>query len=128
MNPSAIIVEPTTPAADDHAHGQGEVHHHAVPLWLLFGVFGALLFFTVLTVGVTYVDLGEFNIWLALGVAVIKATLVALYFMHLRWDSPFNSVIIASAFLFVAIFIGIALVDSHAYQPAIEPPLSLPAK
>src|SRR4051794_124800 len=115
MNPSAIIVEPTTPAVDEHAHGHGEVHHHAVPLWLLFAVFGALLFFTVLTVGVTYVDLGEFNIWLALGVAVVKATLVALYFMHLRWDNPFNGVIIAAAFLFVAIFIGIAIVDSHAY-------------
>ena len=107
-----------------HKHG----HVHIVSPRLLLSIYGILLVLTVITVAVTDVDLGSFNLVVALIVAVAKASVVALYFMHLRWDSPFNSVILVAAFLFVAIFIGIAIVDSHAYQPNIEPPLSLPAK
>lgn len=101
---------------DDHEHSIG----HISPIGALIGVFALLIFFTVLTVAVTYVDLGPANVWIALGVAVVKATLVGLYFMHLRYDSPFNSLILVSAFLFLALFIGILLMDTEAYQPRIE--------
>jgi cytochrome c oxidase subunit 4 len=101
---------------DDHGMG------HISPIWMLLAVFALLIFFTVLTVAVTYVDLGPANIWIALGVAVVKAALVGLYFMHLRYDSPFNSLILVSAFLFLAIFIGIALMDTGEYQRNIGPP------
>ena len=101
---------------DDHGIG------HVSPIWMLLGVFALLIFFTVLTVAVTYVDLGPANIWIALGVAVVKAALVGLYFMHLRYDSPFNSLILVSAFLFLALFIGIALMDTGEYQQNISPP------
>ena len=101
---------------DDHGIG------HVSPIWMLLGVFALLIFFTVLTVAVTYVDLGPANIWIALGVAVVKGALVGLYFMHLRYDSPFNSLILVSAFLFLALFIGIALMDTGEYQQNIGPP------
>ncbi len=101
---------------DDHGIG------HVSPIWMLLGVFALLIFFTVMTVAVTYIDLGPANIWIALGVAVIKATLVGLYFMHLRYDSPFNSLILVCAFLFLALFIGIALMDTGEYQQNIGPP------
>jgi cytochrome c oxidase subunit 4 len=106
------------------SHSETEPTHatHAVPLRLLVGVYAALLVLTVLTVAVTRVDLGPLNIWMALFIAVIKGGLVALYFMHLRWDSPFNGMILIAALLFVAIFIGIAVLDSREYQVNYEWP------
>ena len=77
---------------------------------------------TFVTVKVTDFDLGAANIWVALLVAVIKGGLVAMYFMHLRWDSPFNGVILVCALLFVAIFVGVAVMDSSNYQPNLDPP------
>jgi cytochrome c oxidase subunit 4 len=109
-------------AHGDHGHVEGAIHVHAVPPWLLLSVFGALLVLTVVTVAVTWVDLGQFAIWVALGIAVLKATLVALYFMHLRWDAPFNSVILISALVFVAIFIGATITDSNEYKANYTPP------
>ena len=106
---------------DNHDQGFG----HISPIGVLVGVFGLLIFFTVLTVAVTYVDLGPANIWIALGIAVIKATLVGLYFMHLRYDSPFNGLIMFAAFLFLAVFIGIALMDTGEYLPSKHPPSTL---
>jgi cytochrome c oxidase subunit IV len=104
-----------------HTHDDHEIGHVS-PIWMLLGVFALLIFFTVLTVAVTYVDLGPANIWIALGVAVVKGALVGLYFMHLRYDSPFNSLILVGAFLFLAIFIGFALMDTGEYQSNIGPP------
>src|SRR4051794_30548662 len=92
-----------------NSHAQG--HVHVVPPKILLATFAALLVLTVLTVGVTLVDLGPLNIWIALGVAVAKAALVALYFMHLRWDAPFNGLILISALFFVAIMIGTTILD-----------------
>ena len=94
-----------------------EAHVHIVPPWILLSVFAALLFLTFLTVAVTWVDFGRTaNVWIALTIAAVKSALVALYFMHLRWDSPFNSVILIAALFFVALLIGIIVLDSREYQ------------
>jgi cytochrome c oxidase subunit IV len=105
-----------------NVHAQG--HTHVVPPKILFGTFAALLVLTVLTVAVTLVDLGPLNIWIALLVAVVKAALVALYFMHLRWDAPFNALILVSALFFVAIMIGTTILDTKEYKPNYDPPRS----
>jgi len=94
---------------------------HVVPLKILFGVLGALLALTFVTVAITWVPLGEFNLIAALAIALVKASLVALYFMHLRWDRPFNAVILLSALALVMLFVGLALLDSQAYQPDVIP-------
>jgi cytochrome c oxidase subunit 4 len=94
---------------------------HVVSPANLIGVYLILIAFTAITYGVSRLDLGQFNIWAALTVAVIKASLVILYFMHLRWDSPFNALAIITAILFVALFIGLALLDSVSYQPLLAP-------
>lgn len=115
---------------ESHAHdaaAHAEHEPHAVPLWLLATVFVALLFLTWLTVSITRVDgnqvnIGSFNIMMALLIAVVKAALVCLYFMHLRWDSPFNAVILIASLLFVALFIGFTIVDTSAYKPNLTPP------
>lgn len=107
------------------AHGDEHSDHglaHPVPLGILLATFGALMILTFITVAATWVDLGPFNIWLALLIAVIKASLVALYFMHLRWDSPFNAIILISALFFVALFLGITILDTKEYKPNYEPP------
>ena len=60
--------------------------------------------------------LGSLNIIVAMGVATIKATLVSLYFMHLRWDRPFNAIILVGSFLFLGIFLGFALLETGEYK------------
>jgi cytochrome c oxidase subunit 4 len=56
---------------------------------------------------------------MALFVATVKATIVGLYFMHLRWDRAFIGFIFVGSILFVVLFIAIALTDSMEYQPTI---------
>jgi cytochrome c oxidase subunit IV len=108
------------PLADDV--GPGDPHGvHAVPRRVLLTVYGLLILGTVITVAVSRFDLGQANIWAALFIAFIKASLVVMYFMHLRWDSPFNGVILLAALFFVALFIGLALLDSTSYQPQMKP-------
>ncbi len=75
-----------------------------------------LVVLTVATVAVTYVDLGRLNIWVAIGIAAFKASLVGLYFMHLRYDSPFNAFILVVALAFVGLFIVGTITDTRAYS------------
>lgn len=101
---------------------KGQAHPlvgHVVPLPLLLGIGATLMVLTVVTVAVTYVDLGRFNLWVALFIAGFKALLVSLYFMHLRWDRPFNGFVFIGALAFVMLFVGFALMDSLAYQHQI---------
>ena len=105
-----------------HSHGAGSAHVHVTSPFLLLSVYAILLVLTGITVGVTVFDFGDFNVWVALGVAVLKAGFVAFYFMHLRWDSPFNGIILVASLFFVALFIGIAVLDSKEYQVNYLPP------
>jgi cytochrome c oxidase subunit 4 len=111
-------------AGPDAPHGV-----HAVPRRILGGVYGLLLLCTVITVAVSKIDLGIANIWVALLIAVIKGGLVTMYFMHLRWDSPFNGMVLLAALFFVSLFIGLALLDSDTYQPQLKPtPMAVPSR
>ena len=98
--------------ADHDDHGVG----HIVPVRVLVATGLALLVLTWTTVAVAGFDLGEGNIYVALGVAVVKATLVALFFMHLRWDRPFNGILFVGSVAFVALFLALAITDSSEYQ------------
>jgi cytochrome c oxidase subunit 4 len=104
------------------AHTETEHLAHPVSPRVLLGVYFALVLLTIATVSVTYIDIGPFNIWLALFIAVLKAGLVALFFMHLFWDSPFNGIILIGALFFVALFLGIAILDAKEYQINLFPP------
>jgi len=119
----------TAPAHDPqgrtqaHSHGEHDEHEehvHVVPLKLLVNILLALLVLTFLTVAATWIDLGSFNIVLALAIALVKAAFVCLYFMHLRWDSPFNGLVLIVSLAFVTLFIGITLIDTGQYKPNIE--------
>ncbi|MFO0837983.1 MAG: cytochrome C oxidase subunit IV family protein [Phycisphaerae bacterium] len=99
--------------------GQAQVGH-VVPVWLLFAILLILLVLTWATVAATQVQLGSLNVWIAVIIATVKATLVALYFMHLRYDRPFNGIILISSLVFVMLFVGFALMDTGAYKPDVE--------
>ena len=105
---------------DIHSASGYESAAHVVSFRVLLAVFITLLVLTYVTVAVRYINLGGLNIWIALGIATIKGSLVVLYFMHLRYDSPFNSIILVTAFVFMFLFLGITILDSIQYQPAIE--------
>jgi cytochrome c oxidase subunit 4 len=113
-----------------HQDSQSESggHHdefHVVPAKFLIATGAALIVLTVVTVTIAEVDfakwdLKELNIWVALGVAAVKASLVCLFFMHLRWDRPFNGFVIVASIAFVVLFIGFAMTDSFEYRPEID--------
>jgi cytochrome c oxidase subunit 4 len=110
-------------------HSTAPGHVHAVPLGILFAVFAALMVCTGLTVGVSMLHLPQtLAVVIAMVVAVIKAGLVALFFMHLWWDSRFNGLILIIALLFVALFITIALLDTGNYQSDMEAPQGVVAQ
>jgi cytochrome c oxidase subunit 4 len=74
-------------------------------------IFTALIALTLATVGVTYVDLGPANLFVALAIAVTKATLVVLYFMHARWSERLVHVTIIAAIGFVGILAAFSMAD-----------------
>lgn len=93
---------PTPSHTDAHEHG-------GIPIYTRTLL--ALLVLTALTVGAAYINLGSGNVVIALFIATIKAILVALFFMHLRWEKPMDSLIAMAGFIFLGIFIGFCLLD-----------------
>jgi cytochrome c oxidase subunit 4 len=94
-------------------------HVHVVPVKVLLAVWFALIVGTAATYAATWFDLGWLNIWIAIGIATAKASLVALFFMHLYWDKPFNGFVLVVSLLFVMLFLGLAMLDVHEYQPDV---------
>lgn len=86
-------------------------------------VWGALLILTVITVTVSYFNFGDFNIFVAMLVATIKAALVTLFFMHLKYDNRLNQVVFVSAFFFLAVFILLTVSDELFRNALPEPVL-----
>ncbi len=90
---------------------------HITPLSVYFAVFGALVFLTVVTVAVSYVNFNEMlgipnvNLFVAMVVAVTKAGLVSTFFMHLKYDNKLNTVTFASSLVFLAIFFFLTFAD-----------------
>src|SRR6201996_6078830 len=87
-------------------------HEHKVVPPKVYGViFGALLCFTAITVGASYLELGTFNAVVALGIAVIKAVLVILFFMHVRYSSKLTKLTVAAGFFTFIVLIMMTLTD-----------------
>jgi len=105
-------------SAGDHAHAghdhdDGAVHVHLSSTRFYVGIFLALVALTILTVKVSYYDFGSANIIIAMAVATTKASLVAVFFMHLAHDKKFNALTFIAAFVFLGIFIVFAGVWVH---------------
>ncbi|HHI80890.1 MAG TPA: hypothetical protein ENK02_13055 [Planctomycetes bacterium] len=104
----------------EQGHGGDHGFAHPVPLKILVGVAAALILLTILTVVASDFDFGAFDIWIAMGIALVKGSLVALFFMHLFWDKRFNGFVFIASLFFVAIFIGFVLLDTHTYESSVK--------
>jgi len=84
---------------------------HVAPKSMYYLVFLALLVGTALTVGVAFIDLGPINNVLMLGIAMTKALLVILFFMHVRWSTRLTWLVAASCFFWLLILFGLTMQD-----------------
>ncbi len=96
---------------------------HVISKNVYFAIFAALLLLTGLTTGVAYINLGAWNTPAALAIACVKASLVLLFFMHLRWSTQLNRVVWLSAILWLGLLIGITSIDflTRSRPPVPEP-------
>ena len=110
---------PPSAAEEGHGHGHGHGHGgpdhvpHVLPMWVYLATWGTLMVLTVITVAASYLDLGEINLVIALFIATVKACVVALMFMHLRWDHKFHGIIFAFSVIFLGIFIAFTMFDTE---------------
>lgn len=86
-------------------------HEHIVSYKTIITVWLLLLVLTVVTVGASRIDLGALNIWVALGIAATKSSLVISIFMHMKYESPVFKLFLLIALSVLAIFVGLTLID-----------------
>ncbi len=87
------------------------MREHIVSPKIYYAIFIALVVLTVVTWSIAKIDLGRMNAVVALTIAVIKATLVVLYFMHVRYSSRLTWVFVGAGFFWLAIMVALTLSD-----------------
>ena len=90
-------------------HPEGE-HHIVSPVTYLI-IFGALLVGTALTIAASYWDVGPWNPVIAIAIAVTKATLVVLFFMHIKYSSKLMKLTVGAGVFTFLILVGMSLSD-----------------
>lgn len=94
---------------------------HKIPLRIYYLVFATLALLTLITVEVAFYDFGILNFWLALLIASVKATLVILWFMHVRYSTGLTGLFVGAGFIFLAIMLTFFFMDIRTrdwqYQP-----------
>ncbi|HWV37953.1 MAG TPA: cytochrome C oxidase subunit IV family protein [Vulgatibacter sp.] len=96
----------------EHSSNPNEVNHQPLPLKVYVATFLALLFLTFVTVFIAQFHFGEWNLLVAMAVAVAKASLVVLYFMGLKHDHDrFPAVVFLTGLFFLGIFMGPTIYD-----------------
>ena len=84
---------------------------HVSPKKLYVGIFTALMVLTAITVAVAFVNLGALNFPVAMAIAVTKATLVVLFFMHVYYSSRLTKLIVGTGFFFLLVLFTLTLTD-----------------
>ncbi len=110
---------------NDHSHNpEGHNHElgHVLPHSVYLKVLVTLLVLTVITVWVAQYNFGNWNIIVAMFVASIKAALVALFFMHLKYEDPFTWIYAIIPLFLLFILIGGVFLDN----PFRDNPIPLP--
>jgi len=85
---------------------------HILPLKLYLGIGITLIILTIITYTVAQIDLGPYNLVVAMLIAMTKALLVALFFMHLLYDNKLYMIIFSIGLIFIAIFIIFTMFDT----------------
>ncbi len=93
---------------------------HALPASVLLRTWVALIALTALTVASSRFDLGSLNVVLALAIACAKASVVALFFMHLKYENRFHLVVLTVSVLFAVLLVSFVVFDTTQYQPALR--------
>ncbi|HZL66027.1 MAG TPA: cytochrome C oxidase subunit IV family protein [Candidatus Limnocylindrales bacterium] len=84
---------------------------HIVPAKLYVTIWAILMAMTITTVLVARADIGPFNVVVALAIATIKATLVVLFFMHLRYSPKLTMATVVAAMFFLFLLLGLTMTD-----------------
>jgi cytochrome c oxidase subunit 4 len=84
---------------------------HIVPTRVYYLIFTALMVGTAITVGVAFVDLGPFNAIVALTIAVLKATLVVLFFMHVRYSTRLTWAVVLGSIFWLGLLLALTFSD-----------------
>ena len=84
---------------------------HVAPKSMYYAIFAALMVLTGITVGVSFINLGPFNFPVAISIAIVKATLVILFFMHVKYSSRLTKLIIATGFFFLTVLFVLTMSD-----------------
>lgn len=84
---------------------------HISPKSTYYTIFGSLMILTGITVGVAFINLGGLNFPVAISIAVIKATLVILFFMHVKYSSRLTKLIIGTGFFFLLVLFVLTMTD-----------------
>ncbi len=111
------------------AHAQAHTHAKHPTGKTFFLVLVALLVLTAITVAAAGINFGSpaVNAVIALLIASVKGSLVALYFMHLRYDKPLNAVIFCAGLLFLALFLIFCYIDVGSREVTIPSNLKVAA-
>ncbi len=84
---------------------------HVSPVRLYLAIFFALLVGTALTVWAAFMEFGPFNNIVAMAIAVAKATLVVLFFMHVKYSTRLTKLVVAGGFLWLGLLFLFTLAD-----------------
>ena len=87
---------------------------HIVSPRLYLAVFAALLILTFATTAAAGVDMGPLNVVVALVIALVKALLVVVIFMHVRWSPKLIWLVAGAGFLWLAILLALTLTDYYS--------------
>lgn len=92
-------------------HGE-ETHTHDHTKWYIFTII-ALFFLTAITVMAAGIHFGSntTNLIIAMAIATVKASLVVMFFMHIRWEKGMNAIVFLSSVFFVGVFFTFTLLD-----------------
>ena len=84
---------------------------HIAPVKSYVTVFGTLMVLTTITVAAAFTNLGSLNFPVALAIAITKATVVILFFMHVKYSSKLTKFVVASCLFFLACLFGLTFTD-----------------
>ena len=85
--------------------------NHIVPVRVYVAVFLTLIAMTWVTAWISTVDLGPFNIYVALSIAIFKASLVILFFMHVKYQSNLIKITVGAGFFTFLALVTMTLLD-----------------
>lgn len=94
------------------SHSHSDKHEHITTYKTYFIIWAALMVLTVITVYVSYVDFGTMNVVIAMAVASLKAALVALFFMHLKFEDSITWVFALFPLALLFLLITMTFVDT----------------